>query len=228
MTISRNAIMIRAAATAAAVLVLPWAGRLAAQQPSALSTFKYQYKVGVVPFVDDTGSGGDGVAAALSRAVQAEVAHSTDLEGRVLRLDAGSDPASLDADQAVALGRAQHVDVVLVGTVLDASSNQSEHSVDGPSIGGFHLGGNAQSVSADVTLQGDLYDTTSGKQIDSIRVTGHASQRHVGADVETTLGDLSTGGNAFDSSPLGKALHGAVADLVKKVAADESRMTRSH
>jgi hypothetical protein len=62
--------------------------------------------------------------------------------------------------------------------------------------------------------------------MDSLRVTGHASDTHVGADVSTSLGDLSTGGVAFDNSPIGKALHAAVADLVKKVAADESRMTR--
>ena len=219
-------VSILAVVAAGLLFVLPWSGRIMAQQPSPLLTFKYQYKVGVLPFADDTGSGGEGAAAAMSRAVQAEIAHSTDLEGRVLRLDPGSDASTLDAEQAVATGRAQHVDVVLVGTVLDASADQSEHTVNGPSLGGFHLGGSSQSVKAVVTLQGDLYDTVSGKQIDSIRVTGHASETHVGADVSTTLGDLSTGGSAFDGSPLGKALHVAVGDLVKKIAADESRMTR--
>lgn len=219
--------MRRAAAVAGALAVLLWAGRLTAQQAaSPLSSFKYQYKVGVLPFVDDTGSGGEELANALSRAVQAELAHSTDLQGRVLRLDPGTDPSSLDADRAVAIGRAQNVDVVVLGTVLDASSDESDHSVSGPTFGGIHLGGSSHSVKAQVLLQGDLYDTTSGKQMDSIRVTGHASDTHVGADVSTSLGDLSTGGAAFDNSPIGKALHAAVTDLVKKIADEESRMTR--
>ncbi|HEY7792030.1 MAG TPA: CsgG/HfaB family protein [Vicinamibacterales bacterium] len=217
----------RGAMGAAVLAVVMFGGGAAArQQASPLSSFKYQYKIGVLPFVDDTGSGGEDLAAALSRAVQAELAHATDLQGRVLRLEPGTDPSSVDADHAVTIGRAQNVDVVVLGTVLSASSDESDHTVSGPTFGGIHLGGSSHSVKAEVLLQGDLYDTTSGKQMDSLRVTGHASDTHVGADVSTSLGDLSTGGVAFDNSPIGKALHAAVADLVKKVAADESRMTR--
>lgn len=218
----------RATAVGAMVLAgaMVWTGASAAQAPAPLSSFKYQYKVGVLPFVDNTGSGGEALPAALSHAVQAEIAHSTDLQGRVLKLGLGVDPASLDANQAVEIGRAQHVDVIVLGTVLEASSDESDHSVSGPTIGGFHLGGRTHSVKAEVMLQGDLYDATSGKQIDSIRLTGHASDTHVGADVSTSLGDLSTGGAAFEQSPIGKALHAAVTDLVKKIAADEPRMTR--
>lgn len=202
------------------------AGANAAQTPAPLSSFKYQYKVGVLPFVDNTGSGGEALPAAMSRAVQAEIAHASDLQGRVLKLGPGVDPATVDATQAVGIGRAQHVDVILLGTVLEASSDESDHSLSGPTIGGFHLGGRTHSVKAEVMLQGDLYDVTSGKQIDSIRLTGHASDTHVGADVSSSLGDLSTGGAAFEQSPIGKALHAAVTDLVKKIAADEPRMTR--
>jgi Curli production assembly/transport component CsgG len=205
--------------------------RVAAQDKNSTPTkslagFKYQYKVGILPFVDNTGSGGDDLATALSRAVQAEIAHSTQLQGRVIKLDEGTDPSSVDADQAVGLGRTQRVDAILVGTVLDASSEESNKSADGPTLGGFHLGGSAHSVKASVTLQGDLYNTTTGKQIDSIRVTGNASQTKVGANVSSSLGDLSTGGSSFDNSPIGKALHSAVSDLVKKIAAEQSSMMR--
>ena len=192
----------------------------------SLAGFKYQYKVGVLPFVDNTGSGGQETGVALGRAVQAEIAHSTDLVGRVLRLDEGTNPEDVDGEKAVEIARARKVDVVLVGTVLEANSEESEKSVSGPSIFGQHVGGSSRSVKAVVTLQGDLYNVTTGKQLESIRVTGRASETKVGASVSTSLGDLSSGGASFQSSPIGKALHNAVADLVKKIAVDQPKMVR--
>ncbi|MGB6430564.1 MAG: CsgG/HfaB family protein [Candidatus Acidiferrales bacterium] len=191
-----------------------------------LSNFKYQFKIGVLPFVDNTGSGGDDMGAALSRAVQAEFTHSTDLEGRVVPLDQGMAASDVDDAKAVELGRAHRVDVVLVGTVLEASSEQTSKSGNGPSFGGITLGGSANSMKATVTLQGDIYNTTTGKKIDSIRVTGNDSETKVGTDVSTDLGGLSSGGASFDNAPIGKALHKAVADLTKKIAAEESQMIR--
>lgn len=201
-------------------------GALWGQGTKSLASFKYQYKVGVLPFVDNTSSGGDDLGPALSRAVQAEIAHSTDLTGRVLKLDEGTNPEDVDNDKAVELGRNHKVDAVLVGTVLEASSDESEKDVTGPSIFGQSIGGTAHSVKALVTLQGDLYNVANGKKIESIRVTGHASDTKVGANISSSLGDLTTGDNSFDKSPIGKALHSAVGDLVKKIAADESKMTR--
>jgi len=83
-------------------------------------------------------------------------------------------------------------------------------------------------MKATVTLQGDLYNVATGKKIESLRVTGKASETKVGADVSTSLGDLSSGGASFQNSPIGKALHNAVTDLVKRITADESKMTRYH
>ena len=195
-------------------------------EKKSLAGFKYQYKVGVLPFVDNTGSGGQETGVALGRAVQAEIAHSTDLVGRVLKLDDGTNSEDLDGQKAVEIARARKVDVVLVGTVLEASSEESDKHVSGPAIFGQHVGGSSRSLKAVVTLQGDLYSVTTGKQLESIRVTGRASETKVGASVSTSLGDLSSGGTSFQSSPIGKALNKAVADLVKKIAADQPSMVR--
>lgn len=189
------------------------------------SRAKYQFKVGVLPFVDNTASGGEDLGAALSRAVQAEFTHSTDLEGRVVKPAQGVSATDIDAQKAVAIGRAQNVDVIIVGTLLEANSERSSKGGSGPSIGGFSLGGSANSMKATVTMQADIYDVTTGKKLDSIRVTGTDSQTKVGSDVYTGIGSISTGGDSFNNAPIGKALHKAVADLTKKVAAEEPQMT---
>ncbi len=185
-----------------------------------------QYSVGVLPLTDNTGAdGGQALATALARTVQSQLAQSTRLEGRVLDLGAGANSSAIDAANAVAIGRAQNVDVVLVGAVLEASSEESSKSAGGSGFGGFHLGGAVHSIKATVTLRGDLYSTATGKQIDSIRVTGNASQTKLGSDVSTNLGELSKDEDSFNKSPIGKALHQAVADLVNRISGEQSRMT---
>ena len=146
------------------MVVLIFAGAATALLPAVVVRIAAQgnsnYKIGVLPFVDNTGSGGQDLATALARAVQAEIAHSTQLQGRSIALDNGVTPASLDANKAVQIGQSQNVDVVMLGMVIEATSQQSSKGINGPSLGGFHVGGSAQEVKAVVTLQGDLYDVT--------------------------------------------------------------------
>jgi|SRR5579862_95017 len=210
---------------AVGALVL-WSGAhgVRAQDKSG-SAAKSSFKIGLLPFVDNTGSGGADTGVALGRAVQAELAHSTDLEGRVLTLDEGVKPEDLDGDKAVEIGRGKHVDVVVLGTILEASSDESDGSASGPTIFGQTVGASKHSVKSTVTLQGDLYGVSTGKKIDSIRATGKASMTKVGETVSSSLGNMSTDGS-FQNSPIGKALNQAVADLVKKIAADQSKFPR--
>jgi len=182
-----------------------------------------QFTVGVLPFADNTGSGQD-VSGPVSRAVQTEIVHSTKLNGRVLTLPDGADVNNLDAQQALTIGRAQGVDVVVVGTVLEATATQSSSSASLPSFGGISLGGSKNSVKAEVTLQADVYSTTTGNKIDSIRETGNASQTKVGANMSTDLGGLDSGGADFDNSAIGKAFHQAVSNVVKKINSDQDQM----
>ena len=197
------------------------------QQPKASAPEKYQFKIGVLPFVDNTGSGGEEVGSAVSRAVQAELTHSTSLIGRVLKLSEGMSADDVDGEKATEIGKSGNVDVVLVGMVLEATSDESQKSIQSPSIFGQTAGGNARSVKSVVTLQGVLYNVVDGKKIDSIRVTGRATDRKVGAEVSTDFGSISSGGSSFERSPIGKALHDAVAQMVKKIAADQSKMVRN-
>jgi OmpA-OmpF porin, OOP family len=182
-----------------------------------------QFTVGVLPFGDSTGSGQD-ISTSVAQAVQTELIHSTKLTGRVLTLSADASANNLSADQALAIGRGSGVDVVIVGTVLEATATQSSSSANLPSFGGISLGGSKQSVKAEVTLQADIYDTTTGNKIDSIRETGNASQSKVGTNVSTNLGDISNDAGNFDNSALGKAFNQAVGNLVKKIGGDQGQM----
>lgn len=206
--------------------VLGIAALLLLALPRLAGAQSYQFKIGVLPFADNTGSNAGDVAGAVSRAVQAEIVHSTQLMGRVLDLDASTNPNSLDSEKAVAIGRAQNVDVVMLGTILEATSSTSTSSTRTPSIGGFSLGGNKQSTKATVTLQADLFSTASGQKIDSIRMTESAATNKIGADADTNLGNLSTGGANFDNSAMGKAFHAVVTDLVKKINSEQGQLTR--
>jgi hypothetical protein len=108
--------------------------------------------------------------------------------------------------------------------VLEADSEESQKGVQSPSIFGQSAGASSRSVTSVVTLQGDLYNVVDGQKIESIRVTGRATDRKLGTDVSTDFGSISTGGSSFESSPIGKALHDAVAQLVKGTAANQSKM----
>ncbi len=216
----------RVAVTLFAVLTMFSQGLLG-QESKAGATAKYQFKVGVLPFVDNTGSRGADVGTSVGRAVQAELVHSTQIIGRVLKLGEGVSAEDIDGEKAVEIGKTGNVDVVLVGMVLEAGSEESQKDVRSPSIFGQSVGGSARSVTSTVTLQGDLYNVADGSKIDSIRVTGSASDRKLGTDVSTDFGSISTGGSSFENSPIGKALHTAVAELVKKIAASQSKMIRN-
>jgi len=112
------------------------------------------------------------------------------------------------------------VDLVFLGTVLEAKSEQSNKGGWVPSIGGQSASVNLHHVKATVTLQGDLYDVASGKLIFSDRVTESDSNSKVGTTAYTQFGAWGNDSySAFLESPLGKALQKALADMTKKVAA---------
>lgn len=199
-----------------AALLLMSAGLLAASD----------IKVGVLPFADATASGGSGIGESLSRATQAELIHSTTLEGRVLALPAGTRSEQLDSEKILALGRENHVDLILLGTVLEAHAESSSHAGSGPSIFGQSIGAGLHSTNAIVTLQADLYDVASGRKLESVRITGTHSDRKISGNVSTSLGSLDTSSQAFQNSTLGKAMQEAIADMVKRLAAEAAKESR--
>jgi hypothetical protein len=176
-------------------------------------------KIGIFPFADATASGNRTAGTDVGRTMMSEVTHSTTLMPRMLAPETGSSQ-DLDPEKAVAIGRDHHVDLVFMGTVLEAKSEQSNKGGWIPSIGGQSANVNLHRVKATVTLQGDLYDVASGKLIFSNRITGTEANSSVGTTAYTQFGSWGNDTyGAFLESPLGKALQKALADMTKKVAA---------
>lgn len=183
-------------------------------------------KVGVLPFADATATGGASLGESLGRATQAEIVHSTPLEGRVIVLPTGARADQLDSEKILAIARDNHVDLIVCGTVLDAKAEDSNHRGSGPAIFGQSIGLGLHSTTATVTLQADIYDVASGKKLNSSRLTGTQSDKKVSGNVYTSLGSVDTGSQAFQKSTLGKAMQKAIADMVKQVADIAGRQTK--
>ena len=176
-------------------------------------------KIGILPFLDASGAMHGDTAAAISRLVQAEVSHSAPtLSAKVLTLDASTPLESLDQEKAVQIAKAANVDVVLLGTVLEAKSSESTKGGWLPSVAGQSASVQMRSVKANVMLQGDLYRVTDSGKIASLRVPGSHSDNKFGGGVYTNLGAWDGRSSVFLDSPLGKALQKAVTDLVKKIS----------
>ncbi len=208
-----------------AILFALSAGVVVAQTSagSNLATLKYQYKVGVLPFIDATGNLGD-KGTAIARLLQSELAHGSDLEVRFIKPEDGSG-SDIDSEQAVSLARDHKNDVVVLATVLSAETQESDHSAQGPSVFGQTLGGSSHSAKATVELQADLYSSVTGKKLDSIRVTGEEHVTKVSGNADTSLGSWGDDGQVPDS-PLGKALQKAIHALALRVSGDEPKMIR--
>ena len=93
-------------------------------------------KVGIFPFADATASGNRSVGADVGRTMASEVTHSTTMIPRMLAADGSIKVEDLDGEKAVAIGREQKVDLVFVGTVLEARTQESNKSGWLPSIKG--------------------------------------------------------------------------------------------
>lgn len=195
------------------------AGAQTSSTPKSVDT-GHAIKLGILPFADATASGNRTAGTDVARTLLSEVVHSTNLQPQMLTPDGTAKPNELDPEKAIALGREQHLDLVFMGTVLEAKTAESNKSGWIPSIKGQQANLNVHRVKATVTLQGDLYDVANGQRIFSDRVAGNSSSNSLGGSAYTTFGSWGNDNyGTFLDSPLGKALQSAIADLTKKISA---------
>ncbi len=181
-------------------------------------------KVGVLPYSDATASGGANIGDTLSRLTQAEIVHSTQLQGQVVLITNGLRPEQLDSGKIVALGKDAGVDLIVMGTLLEAHAEESEQNGASRSIFGQTISAGLHSWKAAVTLQADVYDVATGQKLDSLRVSQTQVEKKVTGSAATTLGSMDTSTPAFQNTTLGKALQKTIADLVKRIDAEKTKL----
>ena len=200
-------------------LLLSAAGLTAAiQTPPVVASD--QVTIGVLPFVDATAPHNTRVGADVGQTMVAELARSTGLVPRLIVEDGVTAAADLNTEKAVTLGRDRNVDLVFVGTIVSATTEESTNSGWIPSIKGQSANVSLRRVKAMVTVRGELYEVATGARIFSDKASGKKSSKSVGGTAYTKFG---TWGNddyrAFLVSPLGQALEAAVAEMAKKIVA---------
>lgn len=174
-------------------------------------------KIGVLPFEDASGVGakfGENVA----KFIRSEFLKDKKFTPKFIPFKVKEgESAAVDVDQAIELGKKNNVEYVVIGTILEADANSSSSGVGGISVFGQSVGSSLRTVSAKITLQGDLLSVKEGKLIESFRASGSKTDASVGADVSTEWGSVNSDQQAGDNSPNAKAMREAVEDLVGQI-----------
>jgi hypothetical protein len=182
-----------------------------------------QTAVGVLPFADESGAGSSFAGTSIGRSMSSELRKTA---GLIIRsLDAPAARADDDAgERAVAIGRELKLDRVLVGTVVEAESEESTKSGWLPRIQGQQVNLRLRSVKATVKLRGELFDVASGTRIAIVQSEGKSSDNKFAGTIWSTMGSWDAGNDAaFRGSPLGKAVQDGVEELAKKLTPALSR-----
>lgn len=188
---------------------------LAAVPTAGWSQRSAAHRVGILPLVDASGSASRGSGSGAAQVFIDGFSESSSLVGVVLKSDEGE---TIDQDRAVAIGRAGKVRYVLAGTVLEATSKDGTKGGWLPRIKGQTLQLTVRSLTANVTLQGSLYDVTTGERLLTTTVKGSHTDRSYGGRVWATWGSWDVGDyHAFLESPMGKAYVKAARSLIDKI-----------
>jgi hypothetical protein len=175
-------------------------------------------KIGVLPFEDAAGVGpafGEQVA----KFIRSEFLKDKKFLPKFVAYKPKEDePVTVDVEKAVALGKKNGVDFVVIGTILAADANSSSSGVGGISVLGQSVGSSLRTVTASITLQGDLISVSKGALVESFRTEGSKTDHSVGADVSTEWGNVNSDAQGGGNTPNAAALREAVEKLVEEMS----------
>jgi len=175
-------------------------------------------KIGILPFEDAAGVGpafGEQVA----KYIRSEFLKNKKYMPKFIAYKPGPEEStSIDVEKAIELGKKNGVEYVVIGTILEAESNSSSSGLGGIHVLGQSVGSSLRTVSATITIQGDLISVTKGELIESFRETGSKTDPSVGADVSTEWGSLNSDQNSGADTPNAQALREAVEQLVEEMS----------
>jgi curli biogenesis system outer membrane secretion channel CsgG len=177
-------------------------------------------KIGLLPFDDAAGVGPE-LGRQVAVYIRSELLKSKKLLPKFLVPDPeegaeGEDAGLIDVEKALELGRANGVDFVLIGTILEADVEESDSSIGGISFSKGSVGTSLRKVKATISIQGDLLAVADGALVQSCEAKGDKTDSRVGADLSTNWGDYSSGSSS-ENTPNAKAMREAVASLVKQI-----------
>ena len=174
-------------------------------------------KIGVLPFEDASGVGAQ-FGESVAKFIRSEFLKDKKFTPKFIPFKVKEgETAAVDVEQALELGKKNNVDYVVIGTILEAEASSSSSGVGGIRVLGQSVGSSLRTVTAKVTIQGDLLSVKDGKLVESFRTTGDKTDTSVGADVSTEWGSLNSDSQARDNSPNAKALREAVEALVEQM-----------
>jgi curli biogenesis system outer membrane secretion channel CsgG len=182
-----------------------------------LPSFVWAQKIGVLPF-EDAANVGPELGEQVAKFIRSELLKHKKYVPKFIqyKVEEG-ESTSIDFEKAVELGKKNGVDYVVIGTILEAEVTKSSAGVGNITIMGQPVGSSLRTVTATLTIQGDLISVSTGKLVESSRATGSKTDRSVGADVSTEWGTLNAGSEGSGNSPNAQALRDAVEDLVKQM-----------
>jgi hypothetical protein len=174
-------------------------------------------KIGVLPFEDASGVG-KGFGENVAKFIRSEFLKDKRFLPKFIQYNPAEGEAStIDVDKAVELGRKNKLDYVVIGTILEAEASSSSSGLGGIHVLGQSIGSSVKTVTATITLQGDLISVGDGKLVDSFRTSGSKTDASAGADVATKWGRLDSDSMSGNTSPNAKALREAVEELVNQM-----------
>jgi curli biogenesis system outer membrane secretion channel CsgG len=178
--------------------------------------------IGIVPFDVSTveGKGGADSGRVLGTLVRVEMLKNKQIRPQVIELPAGVRPP-LTPQRAAELGKSAGVDLILLGTVLEASSSRNNNRASTSRLGGIigsSVGGSVTRTTAKISLHAELVESATGRSVDTFEVEASNTDTGVGADLWSTLGNFNLGDDGWQKTPMGKALREAAQKLTTEVA----------
>jgi len=176
-------------------------------------------KIGLLPFEDATGTGG-AFGEQVAKLIRSEFLKNQKIMPKFITYKPKDEeePAAVDVDTAIELGKKNGVEYVLMGTILEAEATSGSSGIGGITVAGQSIGTSLRTVKATITIQGDLISVSQGKLIGSFRATGNKTDRSVGADLWTQWGSVNTDSAFDENAPTTKALREAAKILVNEVS----------
>lgn len=199
---------------------LPLVAAIAALALAVPAAAEQRLSVGIAPFdVASIDGATRSASASMAKLVRVEMIRNPALLPRLLVVPAEVQ-TPLAPEDAATIGKAAGVELVVAGTVLDASTSVTSHGANsGGLLNGLGIGARLDRVTARVAVHVELVNPGTGAVTDTFEVEGSASSTGLGTDFNTVLGSWENDSNALEKSPVGKALR----DVAAKVTAETLR-----